>query len=153
MLIVMVSLGDTCRAGQLTMNKQHIIVFASCPLSHPFPSAVPGIMPFHFLSIFLPALEDSICSGCHPVSFFSMNQHYGHGPCFRWWLTAREVAHKLNLANKRIWKFAALHWDKMGERNTKCELFLMCIFSLKSRKCSFGGKKYSALLYNIIYKN
>lgn len=53
MLIVMVSLRDTRKAGQLAMNKQHIIVFASCPLPHSFPSAAPGIVPFHFLSLYV----------------------------------------------------------------------------------------------------
>lgn len=52
MLTVAVSSGDTWKAGQLTRNKQYITVFANCPLSHPCSLAAPGIMPFHFLSLY-----------------------------------------------------------------------------------------------------
>lgn len=62
------------------MNKQYIIVFASCPLSHPFPLAVPGILPFPFLS-----LSFSPCPGGLHLFWLSPSLILVHGSALWAW--------------------------------------------------------------------
>ena len=68
------------------MNTQHARVSASCPLSHTFPLAVPGSMPFHFFSLYFPPHP----SGFH-LFWLSPSLILFHGPALRAWTLSQMV--------------------------------------------------------------